>query len=103
LLCDLCREKIDDLDYTSWPKRTCKQHRDAAFEWLHASHERCKELEKLSGIRFSKLLHLPYWDPTRQVVVNIMHNLFLGITKRHFTKVLGMADSTSLPGGSHLY
>lgn len=101
--CDLRKDDINNLDVKSWPERTCEDHRKAAFEWLHASLERRKVLEKEFGIRFSELDRLPYFDPPRQAVVDIMHNLFLGIIKRHFLSVLGMADSSKLPGGPHLY
>ncbi|KIK82131.1 hypothetical protein PAXRUDRAFT_69376, partial [Paxillus rubicundulus Ve08.2h10] len=32
---------------------------------------------KETGIHWSELLHLPYWDPTCSMVVDGMHNLFL--------------------------
>jgi len=102
-LCDIRKADMDNLDIDSWPIRTCKQHRDAAFEWLQASPERRKELAKLTGVRFSELDRLPYLDPIRQIVIDIMHGLFLGIIKRHYTKVFGMDDSSRLAGGAHLY
>ncbi|KAG5221275.1 Polyketide synthase/peptide synthetase [Salix suchowensis] len=42
-----------------------------------------------SGLRYTELLELPYFDPTRFIVVDSMHNLFLGLLKEHFTNVLG--------------
>lgn len=42
------------------------------------------------GIRWSALLRLPYFDIVRFVVVDGMHNLFLGLIKDHFRQVLGM-------------
>ncbi len=41
------------------------------------------------GIRWTALLQLPYFDPSRFVVVDAMHNLFLGLLKEHF-EILGM-------------
>lgn len=37
-----------------------------------------------TGIRWSESLGLPYVDPARYVVVDAMHNLFMGLTKEHY-------------------
>ena len=37
-----------------------------------------------TGIRYSELHRLPYFDPSRFVVVDAMHNLFLGLIQEHF-------------------
>ncbi|KAK0436315.1 uncharacterized protein EV420DRAFT_1652614 [Desarmillaria tabescens] len=42
------------------------------------------------GLRWSELLRLKYFDITRFVVVDAMHNLFLGLIKEHFEGVLGL-------------
>jgi hypothetical protein len=42
------------------------------------------------GVRWSELLRLPYFDPSRFVVVDAMHNLFLGLIHEHFTGILGL-------------
>ena len=42
------------------------------------------------GIRWSRLLRLPYWDPTRYAVVDAMHNLFLGELRHHCVEVWGI-------------
>ena len=47
-------------------------------------------LIKQSGICWSELLHLPYFDIVQCVVVDAMHNLFLGLIKEHFTGILGI-------------
>lgn len=41
------------------------------------------------GIRWSELCRLRYWDPTKFVVIEGMHNLFLGLAQYHMRKVLG--------------
>ncbi|KAL4081261.1 hypothetical protein J3A83DRAFT_4084882, partial [Scleroderma citrinum] len=47
-------------------------------------------------VRWSKLLHLPYWDPTCFVVGEAMCNFFLGDLQHQCQKVLGMnADAKS--------
>jgi hypothetical protein len=41
-------------------------------------------------VRWSELLRLPYFDPTRFVVIDAMHNLFLGLINKHFQDILGI-------------
>lgn len=48
-----------------------------------------------SGCRWSALLDLPYFDPSRFVVVDPMHNLFLGLIKEHFHEILGFRQQNS--------
>ena len=40
--------------------------------------------ESMYGIQYSTLLLLPYFDPARFNVVNVVHNLFLGTGKHMF-------------------
>jgi hypothetical protein len=43
-------------------------------------------------VRWSELSRLPYFDVTQHVVVDAMHNLFLGLIKEHLEGVLGIQD-----------
>jgi hypothetical protein len=43
-----------------------------------------------SGVRWSELLHLPHFDMSRCIVVDAMHNLFLGLIKEYFDGILGI-------------
>ncbi|PPQ88018.1 hypothetical protein CVT25_000927, partial [Psilocybe cyanescens] len=43
----------------------------------------------LSGLRSSELLCLPYYDATKHLPIDPMHNLFLGLIKEHFQNILG--------------
>lgn len=67
----------------------CSEHRAAAEEWKSAEtkSERDK-IFKRHGVRWSELLRLPYWDPVRFVVVDGMHNLFLGLVQHHFRDLI---------------
>lgn len=55
-----------------------------------------------SGLRYTELLRLPYFDLSRFVVVDSMHNLFLGLLKEHFTNILGY-DSKCKGDDDRLY
>lgn len=52
------------------------------------------------------LLELPYWDPTKSVVVDAMHNLFLNLVKHHCREILqidllgDVKDGESVPVAS---
>ena len=39
------------------------------------------DMETESGYRYTELIRLPYLDPTRMLVIDPMHNLFLGSSK----------------------
>jgi hypothetical protein len=43
-----------------------------------------------SGIHWSELLHLPYFDISHSIIDEAMHNLFLGLIKEHFDRILGI-------------
>ena len=42
------------------------------------------------GVRYSTLLSLPYFDPVRYTVVDMMHNLFLGTGKHIFKQWISL-------------
>ena len=84
---------MKNLEEESWPRLTGAQQRKAAFSWKAGNASQRKEWYKSNGIRWSELCRLPYWDPSRQIMVDVMHNLFLGVIKRHYYELLGMKDS----------
>ncbi|KAI0348809.1 hypothetical protein OH77DRAFT_1367983, partial [Trametes cingulata] len=49
-----------------------------------------EHLFKSTGVRYSTLLQLPYWGPSRWVVIEAMHNLLLGLFQRHCRHIFGM-------------
>ena len=70
--------------------------------------------ESQAGLRYSSLLQLPYFDPPRMLVVDPMHNLFLGsakcimqciwieqkiLTDCQFEIIQGRVDSITVPAG----
>lgn len=88
--CDLKLQEIDNLDAKSWPCRDCEERKRLAFKWRNASSlAQRKALFKEHGIRFTELLRLPYWK-LHFVVLEVMHNIFLGLFQRHCRYVFGM-------------
>ncbi len=66
-------------------RRTAQECRESAHSWFNASDlDAREEIFNASGVRWSELLRLPYFDIIRCVVVDVMHNLFLGTHKDSF-------------------
>ena len=83
------RSKINfstGLDETKWNMRTNKKHRRDAERWLNTRTGVARsDLEKENGTRYSELLRLKYFDPTRFVAFDICHNIFMGTASRMAT------------------
>ena len=107
--CNKCYKKFTCLvgeatDYSGydrhlWIFRNCDLHRQYCQEILcETTKTGMRKKESEFGVRYSILLSLPYFDPVRYTVVDIMHNLFLG-TGKHVFKLwikLGILDSHKL-------
>jgi hypothetical protein len=94
--CSIChcthsQHSYGHLDYHMWQRRTNSECRSFASRFEAAQDEGTRaQLFKESGIHCSGLLRLPYFDIVQCVVVDAMHNLFLGLIKEHFTGILGI-------------
>ncbi|KAG9317973.1 hypothetical protein JVU11DRAFT_29 [Chiua virens] len=63
----------------AFPPRTDEQHRQLGEEYRNLSNPTArKNFVKAYATRFTQLSRLPYFDIVSQVVVDPMHNLFLG-------------------------
>jgi hypothetical protein len=92
-ICHCTRQQQDGLNdsfASLGERRTGEEIRKSAQLYLDAENEKeRKEIVTTTGIRWSELYRLPYFDPSRMVVVDCMHNLFLGLIKEHF-EILGI-------------
>lgn len=88
--CTLQEHGISNIAYNTWLPRTHAEYLASAQRYVNAAdkHER-ETIFQETGIRWSELLRLPYFDPSRFVVVDAMHNLFLGLMKEHY-EILGV-------------
>ena len=70
-------------DRPTWPLRTNAVHRQNV-QIVQQCNTKTKQSQKESqlGCRYSELLKLPYFDPPRMLIIDPMHNLFLGTGKR---------------------
>ncbi len=90
--CELPRSNMNSLHRDNWPRHSWEEHVEHAKQWLDAQTDKDREdLFKQYGIRWSELLRLDYWDPTRFAVVDAMHNLFLGELRHHCRDVWGIS------------
>ena len=103
--CTVCQcyhqSTLSRTDFENWTKKDHRELRAHAEAWKNASTsaERNKIFVKY-GTRWSELWRLPYWDPSRQLVVDAMHCILEGLAYTHFRENLGMttvAASTSPP------
>jgi len=72
---------MDDID--EWfVTRSSIQHRENALGWRRCNSDAArKRYVKVTGVRWSELLRLSYFDPIRFLTIDPMHCLFLGIAK----------------------
>ena len=71
---------------SSWTMRAMDDHRLSAERVKNANTRSAREsAEHEAGVRYSELLRLPYLDLVRCHLVDPMHNLFLGTSKRMLT------------------
>ncbi|OCH85284.1 hypothetical protein OBBRIDRAFT_740161 [Obba rivulosa] len=101
--CSVCYLKLEDIanfEPSTWPLRDSNAHRAHAESWNSAQSTVEREtLFKSTGVRWSQLLRLPYWDPIHFTVIDSMHNLYLGLLKTHCREIWGMSikDDDSHP------
>ena len=78
------KQDFSGFDRDSWDLHTNIDHREQVWR-VHNSVTSKKGREKkesVNGVWFSSLIHLPYFDFIACVVIDPMHNLMLGTTKK---------------------
>ncbi|KAI0740921.1 hypothetical protein C8Q76DRAFT_596326, partial [Earliella scabrosa] len=91
-VCALLQQEKEDIDPKHFPPRDLQAHRETAIAWRDAesTHQR-RMIYDHSGIRWSELLRLTYWNPILYTVIDSMHNLYLGLLERHIRDFWGIA------------
>lgn len=105
-------QDFSGFERANWCARTDTQHRrDVEKLTSCKSKTEKKKMESLLGCRYSVFLDLPYFNSSRFLIVDPMHNLFLGTGKRminlwiqfnlltsnNFLKVQTFVDNISVP------
>ena len=81
----------NDINYHAWCRGTKEKCLASAkaFDNTQTKSEQDTVFTS-SSVKWSELLRLPYFDPTHFVIINAMHNLFLGLSNEHFQNILGI-------------
>lgn len=94
LHCSFClctQEQMEDLNLQSWQLRNSAEVRAQADTWLHQSTKAGREAqETATGVRWTPLYRLSYWDPVKHVILGFMHNWLEGILKHHLRTLWGI-------------
>ncbi|MBW0550999.1 hypothetical protein O181_090714 [Austropuccinia psidii MF-1] len=81
--CDCPKADIQEMKLGKIRQKSHIKYYSQAFQELKNEAE-CTRIVKRTGIRWSELNCLHYWDPVQQIPLVIMHNLFEGILQHHF-------------------
>ncbi|KIO01265.1 hypothetical protein M404DRAFT_101753, partial [Pisolithus tinctorius Marx 270] len=92
--CSVCdcyhKSNYGRVDCEHWaPRDQDKLHFHAEQWWDAVSSADQEWLFKDHGVHYSELWHLPYWDPTCQLVINSMHCILEGLVQHHICTLLG--------------
>lgn len=78
------------------PPRKQADHAAAGLRWSRADTlSKRNDIEKSTGSRFTELNRLPYFDCIRFIIIDPMHNLFLG-TAKHVMKNIWMKEDNNV-------
>lgn len=92
--CSECLQTLDDicdLNREGWIPRSYADHMIYAERWKNAQTEADRNnVFREYGAKWSELLRLSYWDPTRYVVIDSMHGFYLHLFLRHVRDVWRM-------------
>jgi hypothetical protein len=96
-LCSVCncfhKDNIHRTDWQNWTTRDNDEVRKQAEMWRDApSLKEQNRLFDTYGVRYSEFWRLPYWNPARQLVVDVMHCILLGVTHHYFRDALGLTE-----------
>jgi hypothetical protein len=98
--CSVCqcwhKSTVGRTDYDNWKQRDTSDMRRHAIQWRDAPTS--KEQDRIfntHGLRWSELWRLPYWDPTRQLVVDSMHCILEVLVQCHCRDVLGLTAASA--------
>jgi hypothetical protein len=82
-----------DVDHPDWAPKKLDDLRRHAEAWRSSpSVSSQKELLQQTGMRWTELWRLPYWDPTSMLCVDSMHCLLEGLAQQHFRDILRLTD-----------
>jgi hypothetical protein len=92
--CSIClctSNQVEDLNLQSWTLRKGAEVWEQAQVWLNIATKGGREVQaQATGVRWSPLHSLPYWDPVKHVMLGFMHNWLEGILKHQLHMLWGI-------------
>lgn len=92
--CSFClapQSEIENLDIFSWPLRNGAVVRNDAALWLQDTTKVARATrESKTGVRWTSLHRLPYWDPVNHTILGPLHNWDEGVLKHHLRSLCGI-------------
>lgn len=89
--CTQTHSELNNLNFKDWKPRCPQLHRKYATAWKNAnSRSERDRITLLHGVRWSELLRLSYWDPTKFTVIDSMHCFYLRLMQHHVRSIWGM-------------
>lgn len=98
--CSVCKAygvvSMHDTDHHNWTRKDVATLRAQAYAWQDAKTQAARDaiFEKY-GVCWSELWRLPYWDPTKMAVVDLMHCILEGLIHYHCRRVLRIDASVA--------
>ena len=79
-------------DRENWRLRTGTEHKQLACNLSKTTKSQRYAAESASGCRYSVLSKLPYFNAPRMLIIDPMHNLFLGFAKHFLRSILIISE-----------
>ncbi|KAG9226079.1 hypothetical protein CCMSSC00406_0004990 [Pleurotus cornucopiae] len=99
LFCSFCKcvkDDVEDLAHHTWHLRTGAEVHHQAEEWHNAvTVAKKEEIVKKTGVRWTPLHNLPYWNPVSHVMLGYMHNFLEGVLQYQLRSLWGIGRSKS--------
>ncbi|KAE9384264.1 hypothetical protein BT96DRAFT_777084, partial [Gymnopus androsaceus JB14] len=90
------RESTYRTDFLNWGLKDPAELRKQAETYRDAGSQKERQtLFEAHGVRWSELWRLPYWNPTRMLVVDSMHCILEGLVHYHCRHVLQLNSATA--------
>jgi len=94
LFCSFCKchhNDIEDLDYHHWELQHGTEVHAQAQEWCNLVTIKAKTaMTKETGVQWTPLHDLSYWDPVQYIILGFMHNFLEGILQYHLQVLWGI-------------
>ncbi|KIN94225.1 hypothetical protein M404DRAFT_116852, partial [Pisolithus tinctorius Marx 270] len=92
--CTVCscyhKTNYSQTDFNNWMVCDKDKLRQYAEQWRDAHmSSTCDRIFKEYGVHYSELWCLPYWDPTHQLIIDLMHCILEGLVQHHVHSLLG--------------